>query len=201
MIETIRSVLALPQAYQFFFNIIGGPTRSRILVNQYIRPKAGDRILEIGCGPGTIVPYLPQTDYLGFDLSPGYIAQAQRRFPHAKFICQRVSRYTLADRSSFDTVLALAIIHHLDDDEAVQLFEIAHIALKPGGRLITLDGVWTEGQSSSAKYLLARDRGRFVRSEAEYVALASQYFSEVRPSVRHDLLRIPYTHLILECVR
>ena len=201
MIQTIRSVLALPQAYQFFFNVIGGPTRSRILVNEYIRPKPGDHILEIGCGPGTIVPYLPQADYLGFDLSPEYIEQAQRRFPNARFVCQRVSRYTLADQSSFDIVLALGIVHHLDDEEAVQLFEIAHTALKLGGRLITLDGVWTDGQSAAAKYLLARDRGRFVRSEAEYVALASKYFSEVKPSVRHHLLRIPYTHLILECVR
>jgi SAM-dependent methyltransferase len=201
MIRTMRSVLALPQAYQFFFNVIGGPRRSRILVDEYIRPKAGDRILEIGCGPGTIVPFLPRVDYLGFDLSPGYVAQAQRRFPQAKFVCERVSGYTLREQGSFDVVLALGIVHHLDDAEAAQLFEIGHSALKPGGRLITLDGVWTDGQSSAAKYLLARDRGKFIRSEKEYVQLASKFFRDVKASVRHDLLRIPYTHVILECVR
>src|SRR5438552_4181241 len=67
MIETIRSVLAFPQAYNLFFQVIGAPERSRILVRDYIRPRPGDRILEIGCGPGTIIPYLPKTEYVGFD--------------------------------------------------------------------------------------------------------------------------------------
>jgi predicted methyltransferase len=98
-------------------------------------------------------------------------------------------------------VLALAIVHHLDDAEARQLFQIAYDSLKPGGKLVTFDGVWTDGQSSAARWLLARDRGEYVRSEREYVGIASQVFSNIRPSVRHDLLRIPYTHLILECVR
>ena len=144
------------------FNLIGAPQRSRILVREYIQPKAGDRILEIGCGPGTIVPFLPECDYLGFDSSASYIEQARKRYPRAKFICERVSQYTLPGRECFDIVLALAILHHLDDDEALRLIDISRQALKPGGRLITLDGVWTNDQSRSAHYLLARDRGQFV---------------------------------------
>jgi SAM-dependent methyltransferase len=199
MIETIRSVLALPQAYQLFFNVIGAPERSRILVRDYIRPRPGDRILEIGCGPGTIVPYLPETEYVGFDLSEEYIEQARKKYPRAQFVCERVSQYTLPQRQYFDIVLALGIVHHLDDSEALQLFAIAHEALKPGGKLVTLDGVWTDDQSRSARYLLARDRGQFVRSQEQYIKLASKVFSRVTPSIRHDLLRIPYTHLIMEC--
>jgi SAM-dependent methyltransferase len=201
MIRTIRSTLAFPQVYQLFWNVIGGPARSRILVDQYIRPKAGDRILEIGCGPGTIVPYLPPSEYVGFDASENYIVQARRRFPQAKFVCERVSAYTLPERSYFDLVLALGIVHHLDDAEAAQLFQIAHDALKPGGKLVTLDGVWTRDQSSPARYLLARDRGQFVRSEEGYVQIAAKIFETIKASIRHDLLRIPYTHVILECVR
>jgi len=201
MIRTLRSVLALPQAYQLFWNVIGGPARSRTLVTEYIRPKAGDRILEIGCGPGTIVPYLPQCEYVGFDASSDYIEQAHRRFPEARFVCERVSQYTLPQRAYFDAVLALGIVHHLDDPEALQLFQIAHEALKPGGKLVTLDGVWTNHQSSAAKALLARDRGEFVRSEEAYVGIASKAFDNVKTSIRHDLLRIPYTHIIMECIR
>ena len=136
---------------------------SRVLVKEHIRPKSTDRILEIGCGPGTLAPFLPTTDYVGFDANPEYIKLAQRRFPGLQFVCERVSEYTLAERGSFDIVLAFGILHHLDDAEAVQLFRIAHDALKPGGRLVTHDGVWTSNQSGIAKYLLARDRGQFVR--------------------------------------
>jgi SAM-dependent methyltransferase len=201
MIEGIRSLLAHPQAYQFFFNLVGGPGRSRILVRDYIRPAPGDRILEIGCGPGTIVPYLPKTEYVGFDLSPEYIAQASARFPDATFVCERVSELTLPNRGYYNIVLALAILHHLDDAEALQLFRIAYEALRPGGRLLTLDGVWTSGQSRAARYVQARDRGQFIRDEQGYVALASQVFGSVRATIHDQLLRIPYTHIILECVR
>ncbi len=116
-------------------------------------------------------------------------------------MCERVSQYTLSQPSYFDIVLALAIVHHLDDPEALRLFQIAREALKPGGKLVTLDGVWTNDQSIAAHYLLARDRGQFVRSEEGYVQIASRVFSNVKPSIRHDLLPIPYSHIILECLR
>jgi SAM-dependent methyltransferase len=138
---------------------------------------------------------------VGFDASSEYIEQARRRFPGAKFICERVSEYTLPEREYFDLVLALGILHHLDDAEALQLFRIAHDALKPGGRLITLDGVWTDDQSRAARYIQARDRGQYIRKEGAYVDLAQQVFPSVRSDIRHDLLRIPYSHVILQCAR
>jgi SAM-dependent methyltransferase len=201
MIQYLRRVLANPTAYSLWWNVIGGPAQARFLVNDYVRPRAGARILEIGCGPGTIVGYLPPCDYQGFDLSPRYIELARRRFPRAHFVCERVSQFSLANEQSFDVVLAFGIVHHLGDAEAQQLFQIAYDALEPGGKLVTMDGVWIDGQSPAARWLLARDRGEYVRSEGEYVGIASQVFSDIKPSVRHDLLRIPYTHLILECVR
>jgi len=170
-------------------------------VRDYIRPRAGDRILEIGCGPGTIVPFLPETEFVGFDASREYIDQARRRFPQARFVCERVSHFTLPDRECFDVVLALGILHHIDDDEAKKLFQIAHDALKPGGRLVTLDGVWAPGQSRASRYLQARDRGQYIRDEQGYIALGRPYFAKIESFVRHDLLRIPYCHIILECMR
>jgi len=201
MTRYLRRVLAIPAAYQLWWNLVGGPALAKVLVNDYVRPRARARILEIGCGPGTIVSYLPPSDYLGFDLSPKYIELAKRRFPKAHFVCERVSQFSLAKEQSFDLVLALGIVHHLADAEARQLFQIAHDALKPGGKLVTSDGVWTDGQSPVARWLLARDRGEHIRREREYVEIASRVFSNIRASVRHDLLRIPYTHLILECIR
>ncbi len=179
MFETIRSVLALPQAYQLFFNVIGAPERSRILVREYIRPKPGDRILEIGCGPGTIIPYLPAAEYVGFDASSEYIEQARKRFPEAKFVCDRVSQFTLPQGDPFDIVLALGILHHLDNEEALQLFRIAHQALKPGGKLVTLDGVWTPDQSSTARYIQGHDRGQFIRARGSNPAFGTICFGSL----------------------
>ena len=201
MRRPLRSILASPAAYQLWWNLVGGPAWAKVLVNEYIHPVEGARILEIGCGPGTILKYLPQSAYLGFDLSSRYIELARKRFPHAQFVCERVSQFSLEKHHSFDLVLALGIVHHLEDGEAKQLFQIAYDALKPAGKLVTVDGVWTCDQSPTARWLLARDRGQFVRSENEYLGIASQVFASVKPSLRHDLLRIPYSQLIMECVR
>jgi SAM-dependent methyltransferase len=201
MLRSLRSVLAKPEAYQFWWNLVGGSAWAEELVTKYIHPDSTARILDIGCGPGTLLHYLPQSGYLGFDLSPEYIALARKRFPEAHFVCERVSKFSLAEQHGFDVVLAIGIVHHLDDAEAVQLFQIAFDALKPGGKLITVDGVYTDRQSKVARWLLSRDRGEYVRKEQEYIRLASQVFGAVVPSVRHDLLRIPYTHLILNCTR
>ena len=201
MFQSIRSVLAIPAAYNLWWRAVGGPAWAKVLVGQYIQPRAGARILEIGCGPGTNAGYLPDSEYVGFDMSSKYIEIARKRFPQAQFICERVSQFSLAKQQSFDAVLALGVVHHLDDQEARQLFQIAYDALKSGGKLITFDGVWTNDQSPAARWLLARDRGEHVRNEREYVNIASQVFANVKASVRHDLIRIPYSHLILECVR
>jgi SAM-dependent methyltransferase len=201
MIQYLRPVLAFPNVYELWLKLVGAPACAKVLVNEYVQPRVGDRILDIGCGPGTIVSYLPACDYMGFDLNPKYIEIAKARFPRAHFVCERVNHFSLAKDRSFDVVLAIGIVHHLDDAEARQLFQTAYDALVPGGKLVTFDGVWVDGQSAGARWLLARDRGEYVRHEREYVGVASQVFSRIRPSVRHDLLRIPYTHLILECFR
>ena len=53
-------------------------------------------------------------------------------------------------------VLAIGVVHHLDDAEAVKLFQLAHAALKSGGRLVTMDGCYVPKQSRVARHLLAR---------------------------------------------
>ena len=85
--------------------------------------------------------------------------------------------------------------------DAHALFAIAKAALKPGGVLVTFDGCYTPTQSLLARCLLNWDRGRFVRTKDEYVRLATTTFTDVEPFIRSDLLRIPYTHLIMRCVK
>lgn len=187
MLRVIRSVLAFPVFYQLWWNVLGGPECARVLVREYMPQRSGARILEIGCGPGTILPYLLPSDYTGFDLNSKYIDRARTRFPQAQFVCAPVSQYRLAEQKSFDAVLAIGIVHHLDDEEARQLFQIAYDALKTGGKLVTMDGVSTTDQSPIVRWLLEKDRGKYVRDEAGYLKIASQVFTRTKSTVRSDL--------------
>ena len=200
--QGIRSILSIPAIYSLFGVLIGGSSWRTTFVKEYVCPKFGDRILDIGCGPGDIFPYLPKVEYVGCDLSQKYIEAALTRFgDRATFICRKVSATTLEKYSSFDIVLAVGILHHLDDAEALQLFCLAQAALKPGGRLVTFDGVFVANQSPCARYIISKDRGQNVRTKEGYLSIASQVFSNIVVNIRHDLLRIPYTHIILECSR
>ena len=196
----IRSILSFPTIYRYFYKLVGGHVRS-FYVNEFIRPKDGDRILDIGCGPGDILEYLPQVKYWGFDINNKYIEKAKKRFGNrGTFVCKKLTKELYMEYSDFDIVLATGILHHLSDNEAINLFELAHSALKPGGRLITFDGCYIEGQSRLAALILSKDRGKYVRTEVEYLNLASKVFNDVHVSLHNNLIRIPYTHIIMECV-
>ncbi len=196
----LRQLLSVAGIYSSFQRFVGGNVRRRI-VSEFLRPRSGDRLLDIGCGPADILPFVPgDVAYVGFDLSERYIAAARRRYgDRGEFHCQRVSASNIDRFGTFDLVLALGVVHHLDDAEAVQLFELAAAALGPGGRLVTLDGCYVERQSRIARRMLDADRGGFVRWRPEYEALARQAFEDVEVAVVHDMLRIPYTHIVMTC--
>ena len=196
----LYSLLALPSVYRLFRTIVRGDACCTY-VSEYVRPMPGQKVLDIGCGPGDILEDLPAVDYLGFDINPKYVEAAQKRFGHrGRFFCDDVG-LTAIDReaASFDLVLATGVLHHLDDNKAISLFNLARRALKPGARLVTYDPCFAAEQPKLTRFVVSQDRGQYVRDSAEYVKLAAQVFPQVKSFVRHDLLRIPYSHVILQC--
>lgn len=199
----VRSILSLPSAYSMTQNLVGAEHARAILARQYVRSESGQQLLDIGCGTAQILPHLPAgVRYVGVDLSQPYISAARRiHGERGEFHCVDVSSIEGGMFREFDIAMANGLLHHLDDDQARDMFTIAHAALRKGGRLITFDGCFAPHQSAAARFIIARDRGRNVRTAEQYVALARDVFDEVSVAVRDDLLRIPYTHAILECLR
>lgn len=201
IIDKLSSVLSFPAVYRLFSRVVSGDG-SRVFLAEYVKPLAGEKVLDIGCGPADILSYLPEVDYTGLDISPEYIAAAKQRFEsRGRFWCGDVGLAALErEQGTFSLVLATGVLHHLDDERATRLYELARLALGPNGRLITIDGCYVPEQSRIARWLLSRDRGRFVRTREAYLRLASVHFPKVEAHLRHDLLRLPYTHLITRCL-
>jgi SAM-dependent methyltransferase len=198
-VPDLRSILALPAMYRLFGRVIGGGARPKF-VRDHLRPRPGDRVLDLGCGPGDLLAHLPACDYVGVDLDPKYIAAAKARYGgHGTFRCEPAETVAELEPGSFDLVVASGLLHHLTDEQAVATLEVARRALRPGGRFVSLDGCFVPGQARFARWMLRRDRGQFVRDLPGYRKLAGAVFPVVVPAVRHDLLRIPYTLLVLEC--
>jgi SAM-dependent methyltransferase len=200
IIDRLSSILGFPSGYRLFTRLVGGDVW-RVYLAEYVKPVPGEKVLDIGCGPADILTCLPEVNYTGLDISPEYIAAAKQRFgDRGRFWCGDVGLAALErEQGTFNLVLATGVLHHLDDERASKLYELARLALRPNGRLITYDGCYVPEQSRIARWMLSHDRGKFVRTREAYLRLASAHFPRVEDHLRHDLLRIPYTHLIARC--
>jgi 2-polyprenyl-3-methyl-5-hydroxy-6-metoxy-1,4-benzoquinol methylase len=197
----LRAILSIPYMYKFLINLLGGNRSRYELVNDYIRPEVGMRILDLGCGPATILNFLPDgVVYVGVDLSQRYIDEANKKFGNrGEFYCKSVESFSESNSSKYDIVLGLGVLHHLDDSQVISFFKLASSLLNNKGRCFTTDPCFVEGQHPVARLLINLDRGRNVRTPSEYARLAKHSFSCVTQTVRHDRLRLPYTHHIMEC--
>jgi ubiquinone/menaquinone biosynthesis C-methylase UbiE len=194
----LRAVLSIPTVYETFQRMVGSARVRRELVDAYVEPRPGLRVLDIGCGPGDLVTYLPEVEYTGLDLSQSYITSARRRFgDRGRFFAARVSDLEPAELGHFDVVIAKSVLHHIDEEEALHLFGSASKVLAEGGRLITLDAAYTPDMSRAARFVVSRDRGQSILTPQGYEALARRAFRDVDVSVYHNLLHMPYTHIIM----
>lgn len=106
--------------------------------------------------------------------------------------CGDVGLASIADEEDeLDLVLATGVLHHLDDGLAARLFDLARRVLRPTGRRVTYDGGYVPQLSRVTRWLLARDRGKFVRRREDCLKLASKHFAEVDSYLQNDLLRVP----------
>jgi SAM-dependent methyltransferase len=197
---TLRdSLLARAGWYHRWKQLLKADNSTRRFVEEYVRPEPGARVLDVGCGDGDVRPFLGKVEYLGIDLNPEYLAVASALADDTThFLHADVAQVAELDLGQFDIVIAIGLLHHIDDECADRLLSGVRSVLAEGGRLVTLDPVFSPDQKTSARLLAALDRGRYVRDEGGYVRLVSQHLAVTRHSVRHDLLWFPYSHCTIE---
>jgi ubiquinone/menaquinone biosynthesis C-methylase UbiE len=120
--------------------------RRRAVAAMGLRP--GDAALEVGVGSGRNLPYLldavgPGGAVVGVDLSAGMLAEARglldrRGAADARLI--QASAATVDYERRFDAVLFSLSYSVIPADVRPQALERAWDALRPGGRLVVLDG-------------------------------------------------------------
>lgn len=196
----MRRALSNATAYSALQALLGAGGVHRHLVGEHLRPAPSERLLDLGCGPGDVLEALPEVDYVGVDASPRYLDAARRRWgDRAEFRLADARAVELEPGERFDAVLSIGLLHHLDDPGVRRVADVAASAMRSGGRLVTLDPGLADGQPRIARMLVERDRGHHLRRPDEYRELLAARFDSVRATVRHDLARLPYTHVILEC--
>ncbi|MEZ0168401.1 class I SAM-dependent methyltransferase [Microvirga sp. TS319] len=193
----VRSVLSHPLVYDIAQFLMGASRNRRWMQRTFIQAKPNERVLDVGCGTADILSVLPEVQYVGFDISEPYIKHAQQRWRNrGQFFAQYLSKASLNSHEPFDLILATGLLHHLDDSEVHDLLDNLATHLKPNGRIITVDGCFTDGQNPIAKFVIQQDRGKSVRSPEAYAVLARKSFASVEGWLC-ERAWIPYTYWIM----
>ncbi len=199
--RTKEAILEIPFMYNLVQTLVSCD-EGRQKVKGFIAANPNDTVLDIGSGTSNVLDYLPPVTYYGFDCNPDYIDTARQKHadkPNATFKCETINEATLPPEltGTCDVVLAFGVIHHISDAEVAKLFSMAQAALKPGGRLVTIDPAFTDKQHPIAKLLVGSDRGEYVRHADEYKRLYDTYFAGSFVQTIDNLSRYPYTHSIV----
>ena len=138
-IYRLRGLLALRIRKDFNFRRV----QETIPAIRWLRPKRGERILDIGCGEGSYNYRIGlQGAYvLGFDLNRPQLRRAidYHKTSSTSYFCADAGILTLHS-GQFDTVMSVCVFEHLQNDRDT-LNEIWRV-LRPGGRiLLTLDSL------------------------------------------------------------
>ena len=134
-----------------------------IIINNYIR--AGTRVLEIGCGTGTLTQMMAQHGAIvtGIDASPRMLAEAEKKIQDAK-LEERVSlKYMdatlIEDRfpaASFDLIVSTLMFSELPLDGQRLVLAACQKLLMPNGRLVIADEVIPTKSTTRLFFYLVR---------------------------------------------
>lgn len=145
-----------------------------------VLPFLQGRVLDYGCGIGALAEHISPDHYMGFDTDAESTEEAIRAHPTHAFV-------TTVPPARFDTIVALALIEHLDDQQsflqrtASLLAEHGRIVLTtphPGAEIIHALGarMGLFSRSAAAEHTVLLDRDT-LRTLAESSGLRITHFA------------------------
>ena len=125
----------------------GREWRFREKTHEYLALLPGERVLDVGCGTGSLTLVIARRlagsgQAWGIDAAPRMIAIARRKATAAglaaRFAPGIAEELDFAD-AAFDVVVNSMFTHHIDTALKRRAFAEMYRVLRPGGRLVTAD--------------------------------------------------------------
>jgi SAM-dependent methyltransferase len=123
-------------------------------VRDLVEPRAGDRVVDLGCAAGAITHFLSTfgCDVVGVDAEERAVEKARELFPDLEFVVADVAALPFED-ASFDKAVAADLVEHLDDATFDRMLGELRRVLRPGGTFT----LYTPNPKHVIERLKARD--------------------------------------------
>lgn len=126
-----------------------GESKNWRVTDKYLsRLRAGESVLDIGCGNGKLVSGLSEgVEYLGTDFSKTLLAEAKMLYPKHRFCYGNVVESAhWAKLGQYDAIFCVAVLHHIPDKkQQIYVLKQAKKHLKKGGFMyLTVWNLWQE---------------------------------------------------------
>lgn len=123
-----------------------GASRARDDLIKQANIQPNQRVLDLGCGTGTLVVLLkrryPAAQIVGLDPDPKALQRAQKKVRRARVEVQLDEGFADQlpyDDGTFDRVLSSFMFHHLEDQDREKMLREVLRVLKPAGTFHLLD--------------------------------------------------------------
>ena len=100
----------------------------------WLQPKAGECILDLGCGTGELTNELSKSGatIVGIDASEQMIIKAKQQFPQIQFFVKDATNFSFDEQ--FDAAFSNATLHWINDQ--LKALQCINNSLKDGGRFV-----------------------------------------------------------------
>lgn len=139
-----------------------------------LEPKAGEFILDLGCGSGFLTNEIREqgAQVLGVDSSAEMIEKAKKSFPGTEF--KVINATDLGFDASFNAVFSNAVLHWIKAEDQPKMMNAVFTALKPGGRFVAeIGGKGNVGLMISTLRKVLNQYGYPQQAEMDYLFFPS----------------------------
>jgi 2-polyprenyl-3-methyl-5-hydroxy-6-metoxy-1,4-benzoquinol methylase len=197
----IHNILNISFFYNFVESVLGGKKATNLFIRNYVVPIQGENVLDFGAGTCVLFEELQKIknlSYTAIEPNQRYVENSKRRYgSHSNANFYIGSTEVLNQlRNDFDKIIVCAVLHHINIELWPQILHNLANKLRDGGKIILLDPVIHEKQNWIARFLISIDRGKSIVDVDKYIKVLSECGYSTNSTLRTDLLRVPYSHLI-----
>lgn len=195
----MKRILAYPQVYNLYQNMIGSGKYLNRFVNEFVQIKKGISILDLGCGTANVLQFFDDgIEYTGIDLSQKYIDYSKKKYPKQTFICSNICSQIFLN-TEFDIIISEGVMVALTDQELYKVFKNIVINSNKNTRIILSDSDYKQAVSPLERFFINNQRYKNFRTKGDYIKLIEQFFDIKKVIELEKVYRIPYSKIVFEC--